>query len=373
MICDECGETNKTGTEFCMFCGAFLGWQEQENPPGADDVTQVLPAVKPAGVIASATGTDGQASGSSNATGSSQTAPPDHARVSAASASSAGPKHQPTPVDLSARSGSQARATPPGCPTCDRPIDGSRRFCGHCGEQLIWPGAGAPVTRPASKRVTWWSRLWDSKDRVARRAYRRSLPPLYRWRRVIIAVLALGLIGAGLTVIGRSPKTFVMARYHDLKQAEDPVAGVVPSTIPPDSSAGGSTPEALVDNSEKPWQMTWTSTTKGSVCGEPPTTPVIQLSFPMTRIRAIDMLAGLQKKYPSRALQFRPQTIWIAYGNECHPQTLKDEDRQRIPLDTKVPVNSLRIGVITTFEQPEGSEELLSFTEIRPLARPPLK
>ena len=92
------------------------------------------------------------------------------------------------------------------CPTCERPVDEGRRFCGHCGTQFIGPGAGgAPLTRPVTKRDTWWTRLWNRKDRGARRAFRRSLPPLYRWRRVIITVLALLLIGGGLTLVGRSP------------------------------------------------------------------------------------------------------------------------------------------------------------------------
>ena len=88
----------------------------------------------------------------------------------------------------------------------------------------MWPGTSAPVTR-STQRSTWWTRLWDSKDRVARRAYRRSLPPLYRWRRVIIAVLALGLVGGGLAVVGRSPKAFVQARYYDVRRTLVPVKG----------------------------------------------------------------------------------------------------------------------------------------------------
>ena len=46
MICGDCGETNKPGLEFCMFCGAYLGWQEQESA-GANDVTEVLPVQPP--------------------------------------------------------------------------------------------------------------------------------------------------------------------------------------------------------------------------------------------------------------------------------------------------------------------------------------
>ena len=54
MICGDCGETNKPGTEFCLFCGAYLGWQEQENPTGANDVTQELPVQPPPTALASA-------------------------------------------------------------------------------------------------------------------------------------------------------------------------------------------------------------------------------------------------------------------------------------------------------------------------------
>ena len=64
MICGDCGETNKPGTEFCMFCGAYLGWQEQE-PAGANDVTQVLPTQPPAPTPAATTTHAGAGAGES--------------------------------------------------------------------------------------------------------------------------------------------------------------------------------------------------------------------------------------------------------------------------------------------------------------------
>jgi hypothetical protein len=262
------------------------------------------------------------------------------------------------------------------CPTCDRTVDEGRRFCGHCGTQFIGPGAGgAPLTRPVVKRDTWWSRLWNRNDRGSRRAFRRSLPPLYRWRRVIVVVLALALIGAGLTLVGRSPKSFVLARYYDLKGSLVSVTPVAPVIIPPEASAVGTKPEALVDGTAEAWQMNWSDTTQGSPCGVPPTTPVIELNFDRTRIRAIDMRAGLLAKNPNRLLQFRPQNIWIAYADQCKPFTLLDVDRQPVTLDTKVPVDSIRIGVQTAFapKQPAGAQPVLGFTEITLQSRPPVR
>ena len=224
VICGDCGETNKPGTEFCMFCGAYLGWQEQE-PAGANDVTQVLPAQPPAPTPAATARRRRRRRVSRQPSVAPVLAQPERPAPrpeSAARSEPVRPAPQPSPVAVVA-----APAPPPapaGCPTCGRAIEPARRFCGHCGEQFVWPGTSAPVTR-STQRSTWWTRLWDSKDRVARRAYRRSLPPLYRWRRVIIVVLALGLIGGGLTVVGRSPKAFVLARYYDVRNEPRPRQG----------------------------------------------------------------------------------------------------------------------------------------------------
>ena len=73
---------------------------------------------------------------------------------------------------------------------------------------------------------------------------------------MIIIVLALGLVGGGLTVVGRSPKAFVLARYYDVKNTLVPVQGVTAEIIPPEASAPDSVPEALADGSAKAWQMT---------------------------------------------------------------------------------------------------------------------
>ena len=372
VICGDCGEANKLGTEFCLFCGAYLGWQEQE-PTGANDVTQVLQAQPPAPARSSTKTPQAPASQATPSVAPvlAQPEQPAPRPESAARSEPVRPAPQPPPVTVVT-----APVPPPapsGCPSCGREIDPARRFCGHCGEQFVWPGTSAPVTR-STKRSTWWTRLWDSKDRVARRAYRRSLPPMYRWRRVIIVILALGLVVGGLSVVGPSPKSFVMARYYDVRKDLVDLTGVTAEIIPPEATVPDTTPAALTDLTPMAWQMNWTPTTNGSPCGEPPRTAVIQLSFTRTRIKEINLRAGLQKSNPNRELQFRPTKIWIAFANSCESKDLKDLEEQLIVLDTRVPVDSLRIGVVTAIgpEQPAGMQPVLSITEITLSSRPPV-
>ncbi|MGB7982128.1 MAG: hypothetical protein WCF36_15205 [Candidatus Nanopelagicales bacterium] len=142
------------------------------------------------------------------------------------------------------------------------------------------------------------------------------------------------------------------------------------SSIPPEASVAPTEPADLVDGKADPWLMDWNYSTQGTACTATPTPAVIQVSFKPTRIRMIDIRAGLVAG-PSRAMQFRPEEIWIAYANQCQQRTLKDvAEAQEVQLDTGVPVDSLRIGVVSAFPQPEGARRELGFTEITLRARP---
>ena len=44
VICEDCGESNKAGAQFCLFCGAYLEWQDSDAAE-ANAVTQQLPPV----------------------------------------------------------------------------------------------------------------------------------------------------------------------------------------------------------------------------------------------------------------------------------------------------------------------------------------
>ena len=74
------------------------------------------------------------------------------------------------------------------CPSCGTINPDTRRFCSHCGYAFFYGGLdpyAGYYTSPASQAA---------QDRAARKAYRRSLPPLYRWRRVIIGVAVAALL-----------------------------------------------------------------------------------------------------------------------------------------------------------------------------------
>ena len=130
-----------------------------------------------------------------------------------------------------------------------------------------------------------------------------------------------------------------------------------------------------MDGSAKAWQTNVDRSDRGQSLRGSPTTAVIQLSFSRTRIREIDLRAGLLDNNPNRLLQYRPQKIWIAYADRCADHDLTDVERQTVMLDTEHPVDSIRIGVQTSFppDQPTGGQEVLSFTEITLLSRPPVR
>src|SRR3712207_5008939 len=115
--------------------------------------------------------------------------------------------------------------------------------------------SSTPAPTAARGFRAWWANRFDNRDRAARREYRRSLPALYRWRRVLISLgLIVGLV-AGLTVAGSNPVGFVVDRYHDVRGTTVgvPVTGV--AVEPPDATVPKSDPKALTDGTVAAWTM----------------------------------------------------------------------------------------------------------------------
>jgi hypothetical protein len=253
--------------------------------------------------------------------------------------------------------------------------DPQLRFCGKCGLVLIADQAGVPgggAARQAQPKG-WWQRLWDGHDRAARRAYRRSLPPLYRWRRVLIAILILGLGVGGLYALGRHPLRWVIERWYDLRGTTVVVEGVQPKINPPKATAQGSDPAALTDGLKASWAMNWNPKQEGASCGGAPGTGTIVLTIPAaTRVREIDIAAGLPEDDPARLLQFRPKLIGISFDDgDCRNFSLTDvPGPQPIKVDSGVAVQTISIGVDTTFPAPADGQAVLSITEVIVKSRP---
>ena len=99
-----------------------------------------------------------------------------------------------------------------------RPAAGSirrpGRFCSRCGYGFFSSEAPDPYAGTGGG----WGASEAAQDRAARREYRRSLPPLYRWRRVIIGVLVVVLAGVGGGDAGPRPGRHGEGRLVRLEQ-----------------------------------------------------------------------------------------------------------------------------------------------------------
>ena len=420
LICESCGVGNPPGTEFCQFCGAYLAWDRsvvvrpqagaspgrgQAGPPPVPPPAQAQRPVAgrptssaPPPVVAPTAAVEAPwleaAKLKSPKPHQAQPSPtpyvdPPTVPVQAAmpSPTSLPPTQQNpgwTPAEQPHPYGAPGAAPPaypagqpvPGgpCPRCGRVNDPKLRFCGKCGLVLIADQAGvagAPARQPATQ-MGWWQRLWDSHDRAARRAYRRSLPPLYRWRRVLIVLVILVLGTGGAYALGRHPVRWLIERWYDLRNATEIVPGVQAKILPPQATAPGSDPAALTDGSIASWAMVWKPKQEGGSCGGAAGTGVIVLKVPSTRVREIEIAAGLPADDPVRQLQFRPKSIGISFdGGVCRNFPLQDlAGPQTLEVDSQVPIRTIQIGVDVAYPAPADGQALLSITEVMVKTRP---
>ena len=200
-------------------------------------------------------------------------------------------------------------------------------------------------------------------DRAARRAYRRSLPPLYRWRRVLIGLVVAALVIGAAVFLRGDPVETAKQGWYLLTKGYVPVSGLEASVEPPDQVVGGTDALALVDGTDKELTLNWTPSAILS-CGPAVGSAEIVLTFPQTRVRRVVVMAGLAKTNPARAQQPLPAKLSVRIGDACDTLTLKQsDDWQDLPYDSKQAVTSLRIGIQSAFPSAQGAA--ISLTEIR--------
>jgi len=335
--CAACGESNPAGSAFCLFCGTYLGWDE----PGGGPATSRSSPV-------------GLAQPTPTAPGPATTPPPANTV-------------RPLPTTQAG-----------GCPACGQHNDSTRRFCSRCGTPLaaaaptLVVAAQPPVTSsPTGSR--WWS-FGDPAERRARREYRRSLPPLYRWRRVIVTVVALVGTTLLLTAVGRDPVGWVKQRWYDLTGATVVVADVTAEAVPPNSVASSFDAADVVDGAaEDAWATAWSADTPTAEgCGGATGVGrIVLLLEEPTRIRGLDVWAGVSRA-GDRQRQFRPRRLDISFGNECVTRELEDRaGRQPVEFDTGVEVDSLTIAVGSAYAPKTAPPvELVAIGRIDLLRRP---
>jgi hypothetical protein len=374
LICEVCGTSNPPGTEFCTNCNSYLAWDRSAqakpseqpakptsspptNPAGSPPQKRWTPQTPPPGSPADGypnagavdqgysnqgytdPGYGGQGYGYA---GYSQGA---YYQGASGSGPSAPTLEQPAYAEVS-------------CPYCGTINPGTRRFCSHCGYQLYDPNAYAGYG--------YWPGPNKTQDRAARKAYRRLLPPLYRWRGLIIALVIVALLAAAAIALGRDPVNRVTGASYNLRQKYDWVKPVSVAVVPAEATAANSNPAALVDESDNEWTMNWTPSGVPPTCGPAPGTGYVIFTFAPTRIRLLQIAPGLSEKNPQRALQPLPTRVSIVFDNgpTCLTKELSTEPRQQvIKIDSEKPVSQM-IMMINSATSAPNLQPLISFTEV---------
>lgn len=353
-VCTGCGEPNPPGTQFCLFCGIYLGWEDRSDDPGGRQPAHEPAAPRDEDITAPL---------------SDPTAPlpltpaavQARGRAEPATGTSAVAAH--APLEAPAVTSGQA------CPSCGRPTAPGRRFCGHCGQVL---GTGAPVVTAQPRRRGWWQRLLRSDTRRARKDYRRSLPPLYRWRRVGVTALLAVLVVGGLAVIGRDPVGWTVARWYDLTNRLEPVADVRAEATPPESVVRENAPQGLLDlDAATAWVTGWTPPEQPAGCGEGRGGRVV-LTFPEARVRELRVITGVTNE-SDRPLQHIPTQLDVMLPDgTCRFVPLgRSPELQEVAFDTGVPVGRLTvsIGEAHTADD-ERVQDVAGLTQLTLMARP---
>lgn len=195
--CPDCGERNPPQSAFCVFCGAYLGWNEE-------DSLEESPSDSSLPLEESTT------SFSHEDDAPTQVVQPSEPVFGWVDPVRQAP--QPPPPVLA--------DTQTACPRCGHPNDRTRRFCNKCGQPLRpvherAPGQATPTPVPG-----FWQRLSDPAARAARRNYRRSLPWWRRGRRVLFGLLGIVVAVAVLVAIRRDAVGWVRDHVFDNNSAQ---------------------------------------------------------------------------------------------------------------------------------------------------------
>jgi hypothetical protein len=263
------------------------------------------------------------------------------------------------------------------CPQCGHSNEVNLRFCGKCG-QVLRPTRQTTRLAATQVRRSWWQRFRDPANRRARRDYRRSLPLLYRWRRVIVTVLALAAVFVGLSVVGKNPVGWAKDRYHDLRGTLVVPEGIIYTAVPAESVTATYDVAALgspaVDDA---WVTAWPSELAPvPACGgrrAVPGTILLNFAEPV-RIRELSVLAGLPPDNAQRLLLYRPKTLLVMYGSDqCAQLQLRDAgELQHLKLDTQETVGSLTIAIADDAypARKDGGQPFVAMTTLTPRTRP---
>ncbi|MGB5953709.1 MAG: hypothetical protein WBG57_14485, partial [Ornithinimicrobium sp.] len=228
-----------------------------------------------------------------------------------------------------------------GCPDCGTPADSQLRFCSKCARPR--GSSGQIVVASPAAPPSWWQRLLHSDDRAARRAYRRSLPPFYRWRRAGIVIACVIALSFAFAIVGTNPAAWAQQRWYDAMGSLVQVRGSSAEAVPQGSEVEGFPAAALVDDdSGTAWATAWQDPSTDVLCGQAPGGRV-KVSFPSTRLKQVRVLPPES----GASLQQRPASVDLTLPDgTCQRLPVTDEDgEQRLDFDSLKPVTSVVVSV----------------------------
>jgi len=227
------------------------------------------------------------------------------------------------------------------------------------------PSGHSTGIRPSAPvRSGGWHWFGNVEERAARRAYRHSLPPLYRWRRVIIGVVATAAAVALVSIVSGNPVEWAKQRWYDVTGETVPVADVTATPDPPGSDAPGAAGGAVDPDASTYWARTWVAGSSFPVCGAAEEAGTLVLSWQRpVRVRTLVVSAGLRQEADNRDLQHRPRHLHVRFrasGSSgaftCLPFELDDTATpQPLEVDSNVDVSELRVSVASVF--PSNNED----------------
>jgi ribosomal protein L40E len=359
LICEACGEPNPPGTQFCRNCNEFLAWDKAPAGPQPTTGTSAVPPVADTAVVAETVPISQQQTVPvpmpvARSAGDQTTVEQTYADQTYVDQTYADQTYGQPPVEQA--------YTEIVCPTCGTVNPPTRRFCTHCGYSFVADYGSDPYVDWSA----WTPQAMAARDREAAREYRRSLPPLYRWRRVIIAVIVFALFVGFGALLQLGPVTLAQDGWYRLTKQYETVSGVQVMVNPTTASAPDSNPQSLVDSSKQEWTMVWAPTGETPTCGAAPGTGTLIFTFPATRVRQVVIWPGLDADNPQRDLQPQPKVVGIGFPDgSCHPAELTAKaEPQKFSVDSGAPVTQLRLGIASTFPPPADGRELISLTEV---------
>lgn len=243
----------------------------------------------------------------------------------------------------------------PTCPRCGRANPPSLRLCAKCGTPLGASTRTDTTARPPAPPRTWWqrfsARFTDPQESAARRAYRRSLPRLVRWRRRALAALLVILVGGSVAALRSNPVDTASRWWHELRGDLVPVPGLTVTVEPPATGDDDAAAAAAIDGSaETAWTTPWTRSTATGECGRSGGAAMLHLRMPPAQVRQVRIVTGLTD--PSRRpLAQLPATMFVATeGGDCVELTTTPEATEQVfNVDFGAPVTDLFIGVASVY------------------------